>query len=133
MVWDYRQILRGESGYAFGSVVYGFNFKYARDNKLKHLHQKPIQGMLLPSNRIDVVKEYLKDGKTSYRYLRYFVPFKKKNDGSLESLSFSRSVEIDSRLYASTLDEAIEGYNRLLYDCIRFHEEQINKLREELI
>ena len=70
--------------------------------------------------------EYISKGQTN---IRYFVPLKKNG----VDLSWSKAVTIYARCYATTQQECIALYNRLIQDSIEWHEQEIKKLEKDLL
>lgn len=66
-------------------------------------------------------KQFKEYHRLLYWTPRYFVPYKKNG----KELAFSKAVLVDSRWYADTEAQAIDGYNKLL-------EKEIEKLKQKI-
>lgn len=105
-----------------GDVVWASAFKYTHDKTGKHLHQRPIKGMLAagpkPADQDWAMARHPCPQAT------HFVPFKK---GTSEP-AWSRAVTLYARMFADTEAEATELYDGAIQDAIAWHEDQITML-----
>lgn len=90
-----------------GSVVWAYAFKETHTKDGMRLKQKPVKGRVTG---------------------RRFIPFKKN---SQTEYAMSKAIAVDSRNYADTEAEAIEGYNELISRIIMQHEKDIKALEAE--
>lgn len=105
-----------------GSIVWGYAFRRPdrRSDTQMRLFQKPVQGKIASVKRDTPVSF---DGNTP----RYFVPLKKNSD---TECSWSKVIDIDSRDYADTEEEAIEAYNKKIEWAIHNVKEELKELEE---
>lgn len=109
-----------------GDTIYACAYKYTHDKNGKSKHQKPILGMFTVRDTEAKNNEYLSKGDT---HIRYFVPFKKNN----QELAWSKAVTIQSRHYATTYQECVTLYNKLIQNNITWHEQEIEQLKKDLL
>ena len=86
-------------------------FAYKEDERALNLICKPIKGRIMDSAFSKKFYEYKKDGKTL------------KTNG----------VNIESRCYADTYEEAVDGFNRLVKNRIKSLKNEIRRLEDMLI
>lgn len=109
-----------------GDIAYACAYEYTHDKNGKCKYQKPIRGMFTAGDTEAKNNEYISKGQTN---IRYFVPFKKNK----EDLAWSKAVTIYARCYATTQQECITLYNKLIQANIDWHEHEIEKLRKDLL
>lgn len=88
--------------------------------------KKPIRGIFTVGKTDEKNKIALSRGNTS---IGYFVPFKKNSD----ELAWSKAVQMSSRKYASTYEECVQLYNKLILNKVEWHQQEIEDLKKELI
>lgn len=106
-----------------GTVIWAYEFELDVRNENMVLYQKPIRGRISSVSKLfsDDNKEAFNPDKKS----RFFVPFRKDSESQYK---WSKAINIYSRCYADTKEEAVEGYNDLIGKQIDWHQEQIEKL-----
>ena len=109
-----------------GDIAYACAYEYTHDKNGKSKHQKPVKGMFTAGDTEAKNNEYISKGQTN---IRYFVPFKKNG----VDLSWSKAVTIYARCYATTQQECIALYNRLIQNSIEWYEQEIKKLEKDLL
>lgn len=102
--------------------IYGFAYKVNDDTKNRRLICKPTLGEIIDKNN-----PYHITLKELSKY--NFIPYK------LNSKSFKKSgiVDMYSRMYADTKEEAIEMYNKLIQNRIDKLQEMIEEAKGDLI
>lgn len=94
---------------------YAYEMSNPLDDSRRKQHQKPIKG---------VITKKSKDGKVSQFAAYKFIPLKKDM-----TLSWSRSIDASSRRYAVTQEEAIDAYNKRIFEF----SEKLQEIRKQLI
>ena len=112
--------------FKLSDTAYACAYEYTHDKEGKCKHQKPVLGVFTAGNTEEKNAEYIAKGRTD---VCYFVPFKKNGI----DLAWSKAVTIYSRCYATTQQECIALYNRLIQDSIEWHEQEIKKLEKDLL
>ena len=107
---DSLQKRKLEDGTKIWACAYAFN----NDKDTMGLKQEPIYGIISRP-------------KGSWR--AFFVPFKKNSSG----LATSKKVLIDSRDYADSYDECLEVYNERIQQKIRWFNQRIEEIKNDLI
>ena len=142
MIYNYEEVNKVAS---IGDKVYAYRFKTSsRQNNtdeskdmpigIRYI-QKPVLGVFTHSdneqseNRIREKIAKGEDIKDFEKEIRYFVPCRKDGKG----LVWSKAVTIYSRMFTSDYGEAVEDYNRQVYNKIVTYEKYIDALRELMI
>lgn len=86
----------------------------------------PVRGMFTLGKSVEDTKRRTNRGDTK---IEYFVPFKKNSN----ELAWSKAVLMHSRCYASTYEECVVLYNKLISNAINWHMYEISKLEQDLI
>lgn len=109
-----RYTTRKQSGtLALGRSIWAYAFTTDSHEKDMLLRQEPVLGEIT-------------EGK--YGSL-YFTPYRKDGNG----LASSRAVKLESRHYADTLEEAIDGYNAEVKAQIEWHRQCIGDLEKQML
>ena len=122
-----RFIKEINENFSVGDDVWACAFQYDLHKEGKHLYQKPVLGVFVTHRNGAKDKRNLKNGGDTI--IKYFVPLKK--DG-IEPM-YSKLVNLEARCYASTEKECKELYNELLEKYVRWHENEIEKLKAERV
>lgn len=118
-----------------GDKVWGFSYSYSRDKESLKLKQVPVLGMITAGNTesynnrlIEVLKQNNHFGNPGTGAM-YFTPFKKNGN----DLAWSKSVRIYNRIYTENEEDAIKMYNDEIRKCIKWHQDEILRLQEEMV
>ena len=109
-----------------GDVVWGCEFAYNEQKENANKTQRPIKG-ILSSFRYE--KDYMANKNNSMGFINYFIPL--KNDG--KTPSWQKAIKAYSLKYASTEDECKEIYNDIINKNIKWHKNEIGRLKKELL
>lgn len=115
-----------KSGIRPGSEIWACNYKTTEDKEGLRYIQLPIKGMVACAKNQELHEKLMKSEEPD---LRYFVPFKKNGKG----LAWSKAVELDSRLYATTEEDSKEMYNEEIEYYIHKWEKEIEDLKAKLL
>lgn len=109
-----------------GDIVYACAYQPTSNKEGKHNYQKPIRGMLVLYSTEAKCREREQKG---YTEPRYFVPFKKNG----KDLAWSKAVTVYARYFTDDENECREFYNGMISKQIRWHQYEIEKLKEEFV
>ena len=114
-----------------GDILWGCAYDYTSTKEHKGLHQIPILGMLSYTKYADCMDKYNDPNVYSPKY---FIPFKKNAKTlSPENLAYSKAVYVEARQYATTELDSRHLYNELIQDNIDWHEQEIQKLKDDML
>jgi hypothetical protein len=94
-------------------IIYGFAYETNNTEKGMYYKKEPILGIVVQSQ---------------HGNLKYFYEINKKHE-----IIKSKKVNSWSRHYADTYSEALEGYNKLIENHIKFLNELIKNHQKDLI
>lgn len=114
-----------KSNLKVGDSIWACAYEFTMNSKSMKNIQKPIKGVLTTSRDKKNNDSFIALGETGTDYIRYFVPYKKNEI----DLSWSRAVEVYSRKFATTEEEATELYNKLIDEYIAHYTEMIERLK----
>lgn len=111
-----------------GDKVWACAFQISIDKNSKRFKQEPVYGMLTvtdaPDKEIEYRQERMRQTGEGRAHASYFVPFKK--DG--KSLAYSKAVQVSARCYATTQEECVEMYNKMIQKYIDWYKKEIMEL-----
>lgn len=117
-----------DDNFKVGDSAWACAYSFATNKETRLLYQEPIKGEFVAgkdeAQNTDLLQRYAAKGVAPS--IGYFVPYKK--DGV--SLAWSKKIDAQSRMYATTRDECVELYNDKIDSHIRWHENQIDELRK---
>jgi hypothetical protein len=104
-----REIKR--NGFKTGDEIYAAAYRLNSTKTSNALKCLPVKGVFSCSKYEDVPVDDTPD-------IRYFIPY-----GKSGKLLFSKAVDVDSRQYATTYEEAVEVYNKAISNVAEKFEE----------
>lgn len=116
-----------------GDKVWGYHYRHSENKEGVVLKQVPVFGVITAGdteayhNRMLEIME--KENISRNKFAQFFTPFKKNGKG----LAWSKSVRFNSRKYAETEEDAIKLYNDLIRQAIKWHQDEILRLQEEMV
>lgn len=118
-----------KSNLKVGDTVWACAYKLGSDVESMRYIQRPIKGVLTTSKDKKNNDNFMALGETDTGYIQYFVPYKKNG----VDLSWSKAVSIYSRKIATTEEEAISLYNKLIDDYVEYFTEKIEEIKKDKI
>lgn len=109
-----------KAGITNGTIIWAFAFEETTSKAGTLFHQKPIRGRLA-SDTGDIGIQAFNPASSP----RAFVPFKKNSD---TEYAWSKAVGINTRCYADTEAEAVEGYNQLIEENMSWYRDKLKAL-----
>lgn len=106
--------------------VWACAYKPTNNKEGRSNYSRPIRGRLVAENTKS--RDEFRRSR-GYADIRAFVPYKKNG----KDLAWSKAVTIYSRYFTFSEEECKEFYNNLIKEQIAWHEQEIAKLKEELL